>query len=166
MTTTEDTLAAVTAWVPGNPAPQGSKNAITRRRPDGKPATVLIESSKRVQPWREDIRAQLLDQPADVQSCWPYAGGITLLLEYVMPRPKSTPKSYTPAAAKKPDLDKLERAVFDAITSSGVWHDDSQGTCVYKTKRLAEVHERPGCLIRIYPGARALRVVEVGDGGR
>ncbi len=70
-------------------------------------------------------------------------------LEFRMPRPKSTPKA-TPAAVKRPDLDKLARAVLDAITGT-VLVDDSQVVDLSASKRLAEVGESPGALISVWP---------------
>lgn len=128
-------------WVPGDPAPQGSKRYLGRG--------ILVESSKKVQPWRSDIRDA-------VRSTWdgpPLTGGISVQLHFVMPRPVSTPKRKpTPLAVKKADIDKLERAVFDALTSAGVWLDDKQVCEVrHKTKRLAELGEAPGCWIKVCP---------------
>ena len=49
---------------------------------------------------------------------------------------------------KKPDLDKLVRAILDA--GSGVaWRDDSQVISITATKRVAELHEQPGAKLSI-----------------
>jgi crossover junction endodeoxyribonuclease RusA len=70
-------------------------------------------------------------------------GPIAVGLEFVLYRPVSTPKSKTPPATKKPDIDKLERAVLDALTHV-IWTDDAQVTIVLKRKRVAELGESPG----------------------
>lgn len=127
-------------FVPGRPAPQGSKRSLGAGRP-------LIESSRHVKPWRADIREHILaeyvgpvlDEPLCVE------------LRFVMPRPASTPKSYTPYAVKRPDVDKLVRAVLDAISSAGVWADDARVVELYATKAIATAEERPGVCIRIIP---------------
>jgi len=129
--------------VAGRPAPQGSKRHVGRG--------VMIESSKAVKPWREDIRQAFLSvTPAEFQML---DGGLGLVVKlvFVMPRPTATPKSRTPAAVKRPDLDKLVRAVFDAIGSAGVWADDSQAVTVHAHKRLAELGETTGVMIHIEP---------------
>ncbi|WP_331852408.1 hypothetical protein [Mycobacteroides abscessus] len=36
-----------------------------------------------------------------------FDGPVSVTLQFVLPRPKSAPKSRTPAATKRPDLDKL-----------------------------------------------------------
>ncbi|WP_280441059.1 RusA family crossover junction endodeoxyribonuclease [Nocardia brasiliensis] len=122
-------------FVPGSPAPQGSKRHVGRG--------ILIESSKAVGPWRERIAL------AAHRHGWPLrAGAVAITLEFVMPRPKSTPKTYTPPAIKRPDADKLERAVLDALTGIA-FVDDSQVTTCYRRKRLAEIGETPGVRISI-----------------
>lgn len=63
-----------------------------------------------------------------------------------------------PPAIKKPDTDKLIRAVCDAFTGT-VWHDDAQVIDIHASKRLAEPDERPGAAfyvtddVLILPGA-------------
>lgn len=125
-------------FVPGIPAPQGSKRHVGRG--------IMIESSKKVAPWRSVVAltvGEIVDAPLD--------GPIAVRLDFVMPRPKSTPKTRaTPPAVKKPDIDKLVRAILDAITAVA-WHDDSQVVSVAATKRIAELDERPGVLIRVEP---------------
>lgn len=120
-------------FVPGAPAPQGSKRHVGRG--------ILIESSKNVGPWRERVAlaahsnaAGLLDPPVSVR------------LDFIMPRPKSAPKTKTLAAVKRPDIDKLARAILDALTD--VWlRDDSHVVELCATKRLALVDEQPGVTI-------------------
>lgn len=106
----------------------------------------MVESSKKVAPWRSVVAltvGEVVDAPID--------GPVAVRLDFVMPRPKSTPKTRaTPAATKKPDLDKLIRAILDAVTAVA-WHDDSQVVSVVASKRLAELDERPGVLVRIEP---------------
>lgn len=145
--TTQETLipaaqpaapAALTAFVSGRPAPQGSKRLLAHG--------ALVESSKQVKPWRADVRQAVLDAG---HPGFPAGTPVHVLLEFVMPRPAATPKRRTPAAVKRPDIDKLARAVLDALSSAGAWHDDSQVTSLTATKRLAELGETPGCRITV-----------------
>lgn len=128
-------MSNVTFIVPGKPAPQGSKRHVGRG--------ILIESSREVGPWRERVALAahnamngrtLLDGP------------IAVRLALTLPRPKSAPKRTTPPAVKRPDIDKLARAILDAITGT-VIHDDSQITYLRVTKRLADIGETPGATI-------------------
>jgi len=113
----------------------------------------MVESSKEVGPWRE--RVALAAHNA-MGGCELITAAVTVRLDLVLPRPKSTPKTYTPPAAKRPDVDKLARACLDAITGVVV-ADDSQIVDLHATKRLAEHGETPGVAITVEPLAGADR---------
>lgn len=131
-------MSVISFTVPGKPAPQGSKRHVGRG--------ILIESSREVGPWRE--RIALAAHNAMYVAGQPLLGGaVDVRLEFVMPRPKSTPRD-TPAAIKRPDIDKLARAVLDAITSV-VIADDSQVVGLRATKRLALPDENPGVDVEV-----------------
>ena len=123
----------------GIPAPQGSKRHVGRG--------ILIESSREVGPWRE--RIALAAHSAMYCAGQPLLGSaVDVRLDFVMPRPKSMPKNRTEPAIKRPDLDKLARAVLDAITSV-VIADDSQVVGLRATKRLALPDEQPGVEVSV-----------------
>jgi crossover junction endodeoxyribonuclease RusA len=103
----------------------------------------MIESAKDLGPWRERIA---LAAHNAVHGRKPLTGAITLELVFVMPRPVSAPKTKTPPAIKRPDLDKLARSCLDALTGIA-FHDDSQVTHLTASKRLAEIGETPGVQI-------------------
>lgn len=120
-------------FIEGRPAPQGSKRHLGNG--------IMVESSKAVKPWRVDVAWRVRGA-----FLTPFDGPVKLELEFVMPRPKSTPKKSTPAAIKRPDLDKLVRAVMDAITGVVVV-DDSQIVHLVATKRIAELDEQTGVML-------------------
>lgn len=139
-------------FVPGRPAPQGSKNGIPIYRGKG-PGKVFtgrvaqVESSKaKVDEWRGDVRAACLDVWAGRA---PLDGPIELEVEFIRKRPACAPKSYTPDASTAPDLSKIVRSTEDAITSAGVWADDGRVVRTTSSKRCAEIGETPGAWIRI-----------------
>jgi crossover junction endodeoxyribonuclease RusA len=132
-------MIAIKFTVPGIPAPQGSKRHVGHG--------ILIESSEHVGPWRERVALTAAAAKNHAPAITADAA-ITARIEFVMPRPKSTPKTRTPAAIKRPDIDKLARAVLDAITGV-VIHDDAQIVALYATKRLAERDENPCANITI-----------------
>lgn len=108
----------------------------------------MREDNKELGPWRERVALvayeALMDSPwGDDDEPGIHSGPIAVGLEFVLYRPQSTPKSKTPPATKKPDIDKLERTILDALTHV-VWTDDAQVTHVFKIKRVAEVGESPG----------------------
>lgn len=127
---------ALHVFVPGKPAAQGSKRHVGGGR--------LIEQSKAVAPWRTSVSWHV----AQAHTGAPLDGALRVVLDFVMPRPSSTPKTRTPAAVKRPDLDKLTRAMFDAM-SGIVWRDDSQVVDVTARKRIASVDEQPGARVRV-----------------
>jgi len=122
-------------FVPGSPAPQGSKRHVGHGR--------MVEMSKALGPWRERVALAVHGEG------WPMmAGPVWVRLQFVLPRPKSAPKRSTPPAVKRPDLDKLQRAILDALTGI-VFADDSQVICIFARKRIAEIDESPGVLIEL-----------------
>lgn len=128
----------ITISVDGTPAPQGSKRHVGNGR--------MIEVSKRVKPWRSTIAAAAR---ARMFGMLPFRGPVAIHLDFVMPRPVSTPKRLpTPPAVKRPDIDKLSRAVLDAITGITIC-DDSQAVKLTATKRIAETSEKPGVVIEV-----------------
>lgn len=126
-------------FIPGKPAPQGSKRHVGHGR--------MVESSKAVGPWRESIRWALASAPR-----FPEGTPVRADLLFIMPRPGSTPRRgprSKPPAIRKPDLDKLVRAVLDAVTSAGVWSDDSCVTHIDTEKRYAQPEQVVGLRMRL-----------------
>ncbi len=107
-------------WVAGKPAPQGSKRHVGGGR--------MVESSKAVGPWRERVGAEL----ARLELGEPSRAAIVVNARFCFTRPKShlrvngSPRGSAPRVpATRPDLDKLVRAVLDAM-SGVVFVDDAQ----------------------------------------
>jgi crossover junction endodeoxyribonuclease RusA len=132
-------------FVPGKPAPQGSMRAIVHKH-SGR-AVAIKDNNDRQKSWRADVRDAVLN----VWDQSPIDGPVQVAYDFVMPRPVSTPKRSTPAAIKKPDWDKLSRAISDALTSAGAYTDDSRTVDAHITKRIAEIGETPGARIRVRP---------------
>lgn len=117
----------------GDPAPQGSKKFVGIAKATGR--GILVESSKRVKPWRQDVehaareamqfgKLPALDEPLYVR------------MVFTMPKPKSAKKRSRTYPMRKPDVSKLCRSTEDALTTGGVWADDSR---VVEYLRLAKV---------------------------
>ena len=122
-------------FVPGKPAPQGSKKHVGRG--------ILVEASKELGPWRERVALaaaghakELIQKPEEV----------IVTLGFVLPRPASAPKTKRALASKRPDVDKLARAILDAITDV-VIEDDSQVVSLLAIKRIANPGEQPGVTV-------------------
>lgn len=134
---------AVNLFVAGHPAPQGSKRHVGNG--------VMVESSKRVAPWRQDIREAFLLNGEPIVQFGPDQA-VTVRLAFVMPRPKKlTAKRATPPHTSRPDVDKLLRAVLDALGSANIWGDDAQVVSQFALKRYAEPGETPGCHVQVQP---------------
>lgn len=124
----------------GNPAPQGSKTAVVR---GGK--AIMFESSKRLPEWRETVmltaRMSVLDErPLDPNT--PVKATMYFLLE--PPRKLERERPTT-----KPDLDKLVRAVNDALVDAGVIQDDSLIVNLHAYKHYADSDEPAGVSITL-----------------
>jgi len=130
----------ISYWIDGEPAPQGSKNGFVK---NGR--VVMVESSKKVKPWREAVAAQTLEYRS---TKWPYAEQWTLTtpveiaLVFHLPRPKTVSRKWP---AVKPDLDKLIRSTFDGLTTGGLYTDDALVIAVSASKQYAT--DRVGCQV-------------------
>ena len=83
----------------------------------------------------------------------PLMGALTMSVTFVLPRPKSAPKRRIWPEVK-PDLDKLVRALCDALTQCGAWGDDAQLIHLTATKRYvgtSDVLDVPGVVVDIGP---------------
>ena len=126
-------------------APQGSKRHLGNG--------VLVESSKRVKPFRTDLQGVAIEAtPVD----WDLGLEYHLKVDFHFLRPKShlTSKgALTKAAPLFPtgrqigDTDKLIRSVCDALTGI-TWYDDSQVVDITAKKRF---FERDQVIITITP---------------
>lgn len=127
-------------FVAGLPVTQGSKSAIVVK--GATPRAVVVEGKTKkgrdsFHAWRVAV-AQEARHVADHVTTDP----VIVALEFTMLRPKSHPKSRRtwPTGARSGDVDKLARAVLDAITGVIV-ADDSQVVGLSVTKRYGT---RPG----------------------
>ncbi len=135
-------MDSVTFHVTGIPAPKGSFT----RMPNGAmlPAGTAA-SRKKGADWRNDIRRTALETMGERL---PSRGPIRLMCEFQLPYPVSSIRKYQMGwwpHIKQPDVDKLLRMLFDALTGI-VWADDSQIAFVNCNKVYAW-NDRPGAHI-------------------
>jgi crossover junction endodeoxyribonuclease RusA len=114
--------------VRGVPVAKGSMRALMIR---GRPA--LTSTARNLKEWENVIRFQVQEWQGAPLEC-----PVTLMLAFNLPRPKSLPKRAWAYAkpTKRPDLDKLVRAVIDALTGV-VYRDDAQVTTIAASKHYA-----------------------------
>lgn len=148
----------ITLQVYGIAGAQGSKKFLgTFKGKDGRVHAKLGESSKKVKPWREDVKTAAERVRAGAA---PLDGPLVVRMVFTMPKPKSAPKRRRTWPAVTPDLSKLCRSTEDALTQSGLWRDDAR---VVEYERLAKVYpgEDPESLEA--PGVRiTIRVLQEG----
>lgn len=128
----------------GAPVTQGSVSAYPTK---GGRGVRTVSKTPALIEWREIVRAAAV---AAAGPDWETQDGAAKVhLAYFVPRPRSAPKTIDIWPTKGQDIDKLERAVFDAITNAGIWTDDSRVVQVVHKKRYAVGPDLP----RIYkPG--------------
>lgn len=141
--------------VSGKPAPQGSKKAFGRIV-RGEVVISMVEASERLKPWRKHVAAEAR-QAADEIDWRTLDGPVEVRLKFGLPRPQShlgtgrnrwrlKPSAPRFPTVKNGDLDKLVRAVLDALTTAKVYKDDAQ---VVRIKASKDYSEHPGVLIHV-----------------
>jgi crossover junction endodeoxyribonuclease RusA len=122
----------VTFRVYGIPIPQGSMRGFIGRG-KGKPRVILTSANTKTQPWRQDVAAQAIKAGVPHIA----VGPVELDITFFMPHPVSRPKKYTHPDVR-PDLDKLIRAILDALTGIA-WRDDAQ-VCKIRASKIYDTH--------------------------
>lgn len=131
-------MVSVQFFADGVPITQGSKTAYTNRR-TGRP--ILVESARGHGPWRGRVTLAARRALAARPTRWePLDEPVRVSLTFYVPRPPSVSRKARPLPDRKPDIDKLERAVFDSLTDARVWVDDGRAVEVWKAKRYADDH--------------------------
>lgn len=135
----------------GTPAPQGSKRHVGRG--------ILVESSSKVKPWREAVKAACW-QVESASTPFPRPAAVFVSVQFYLERPKGhygsgknagVVKDSAPARpAGTPDLDKLLRSTLDGLGEAGLWTDDSQVVNVSASKLyVCSEFTRPGARITV-----------------
>lgn len=143
----------ISFFIPGIPAPAGSKKAFFNPRNPHKP--IVTDDSKRSRPWKSMVASFALEHaPTPI-----FSGPLSLDLLFIFPRPKNhygTGRNSTVLKKLapdyhtiKPDLTKLIRAVEDALTGI-IWRDDAL-ICWQTAHKIYTVtdHSKPGVYIVI-----------------
>ncbi len=132
----------------GEPAPQGSKRHVGNGR--------MIEASKKVAPWRAAVVKAVAPLTFE-----PFDGPLEIECNFYVRRPKTVSRLLPTVP---PDLDKLVRGLFDALTIANVWVDDALVIRITESGMYyCEGDELPGCdlTVRSYAGIRPKRVTKI-----
>lgn len=146
---------ALTVTVYGLAGPQGSKTAVGygRSKTTGRAIPLMRESSKKVKPWREAVTAAI-EAALTAGEAQYLAGPVRADVTFTMPKPVSAPKRRRTYPAVTPDIDKLERSTYDAITAANAWRDDGAVIENHSRKVYPGEHpdalDQPGAIIRLY----------------
>lgn len=140
-------MTSLAFYVHGLPAAQGSKRHVGNG--------VMVESSKRVKPWRQDVTAAAT-QAMTAVGHKTFTGPVSVHVTFFLPRPKSHYRTgarsgeLKPTApsfhASRPDSDKLCRSTLDALGIAGAYLDDSQVASLLAVKAYSAT---PGAQIEI-----------------
>lgn len=135
-------------FVPGEPITEGSMRTFK----SGQRTVVTHDRGPELDAWRIKVRRAAED--AAQAAYWEprYDGPVEVWAEFRLPRPKSVPPSKRPLPFVKPDLDKLQRAVGDALApykQPGVLRDDSRIVGWSAVKRYADDTHPAGVMVRV-----------------
>jgi crossover junction endodeoxyribonuclease RusA len=116
----------------------------------------MVEASKKTKPWREAVRHEAHNAVLALPVGEPFAHNkpCSVRIAFAFPRPKSHSgknglrASATSLHAQKPDIDKLCRAVLDAMTGV-VFNDDAQVVALSAVRQWCEPGEQPGAIISV-----------------
>lgn len=138
----------------GEAIPQGSAKAFQPRYKDGTPAGRIIVTSDnpRLRGWRQLV-AETASAALEGKGWHVDVGSITVVAMFHLPRPKALGTKTKPHLTR-PDVDKLARAIGDALTGV-LWRDDSQVTRMTVGKCYAAPNTSPRAEIEISAGEDA-----------
>lgn len=123
-------------FIPGTPAPQGSKRYVGRGR--------MVESSKKLEEWREVIAQVAGLRLPPIADC-----PVIVSATFILHRPQRLGVTGDEPMIYKPDLDKLTRALGDGLVQSRRLDDDSRIVAWRVAKRYAAWHEPLGCEVEV-----------------
>lgn len=143
-------MSRIAFYVPGIPAPGGSKKFVGLSKKTGR-AILVDDAGKRNKDWRSAVawagKSAMQGRPL-------LDGPLKARFEFIMPRPKNHfgAKGLKPSAPAwptvKPDALKLTRSSEDALTGI-VWTDDAQIVKEEIEKRYAAPGEASGAVITV-----------------
>jgi crossover junction endodeoxyribonuclease RusA len=131
---------SISFTVSGQAKPKGSMRAFT---PKGSRFPILTSSNASLKDWEQIVR-HVAQKYSDVYT----TGPVRIRLRFNLPRPKSLSAKVSRPHTKRPDVDKLARAVLDALTGV-LFKDDSQVYYLTATKMYANFDEPPNVRITV-----------------
>lgn len=139
--------ALIEFFVAGEPVPQGSTRSFYIEKLN---RVVTTHGNRNTDRWRQRIatEAQRSNEDRDASFyCEDRNCGYVVTLHFLFSKPKSMPKKRR-LNTKRPDLDKLIRAVLDGITGVLI-PDDAQVMGIVASKSYSDGTHQPGLSICI-----------------
>ncbi len=134
----------VSFFAEGVAAPEGSHRYVGYR--GGRP--VVAHDNPRLAGWRTIVARAANDAARAAGWAPQYDGPVAVQAHFYLPRPKRP--RFPDHAATKPDLDKLARAVGDALAApGGILLEDSRIVTWVLTKRWASDGQPPGVHVAV-----------------
>jgi Holliday junction resolvase RusA-like endonuclease len=128
---------------------KGSMRAFT---PRGMKFPIVTDSNRNVRSWQQLVSEganQALQHGAHVM----HDGAVRVTVTFHLPRPKKYQRrGLAVAHTKAPDLDKLVRAVLDALAAIA-YHDDAQVVELVAAKYYADVDTPARCDVHVEQAA-------------
>ena len=131
----EDPPVGLHFRVHGTPTTQGSKRGFIN--PKTKRVIIVDDNSPALKTWRQDVTAAAIEARTEAD---PLDVPLKLRALFMIRRPQAHfgahgLKASAPRfSSSAPDLDKLLRALLDAITISGLWRDDARVSSISAAK--------------------------------
>jgi crossover junction endodeoxyribonuclease RusA len=139
----------ITFFIPGIPAPGGSKRFVGHSKKTGR-AILIDAAGQRNKDWRSIVGLCASAEMRE-KAILTFNGPLRVKFDFIMPRRKGdvNSKGQLKASAPfyhttKPDALKLARSTEDAMTGI-VYNDDAQTAILEISKRYAEIGEPCGC---------------------
>lgn len=113
--------------VPGVPVPQGSMKHIGNGR--------IVSKSAKLKVWREKVAAVVREQAGEPE----YLNPVSVRVIFYLPKPPSVKRIFPTVP---PDLDKLQRAIGDAISIDVKYLKDDAQIIEWSAKKLYDPNPR------------------------
>ncbi len=127
----------------GEPVPKGSMKAFVNKALG---RAQLVDSNPGMRAWSH----AMAQEASRHRPALPLDGPLAVRAEFFLKRPLSSKPSKVPRPAKKPDLDKLVRALLDACTAAGLWQDDARVVQVEASKWFADAPVCSGVRVEVW----------------
>jgi crossover junction endodeoxyribonuclease RusA len=133
----------ISFFVAGDPQPKGSTRAfIVNGRP------IITSSNKNLRQWELRIAHEAQAEAYRVRWEYCHEDAFEVEADFYFPLPKSYSKKWHFEHIKRPDLDKIGRALNDALTNI-LFSDDSQVFTLHLRKRYSDENNPVGVHVKV-----------------